>query len=123
MDGALTDAETGCLDLKKEALDARRLASYFLSGLSAISLSISSLYSTKGRAPTIILTRLTRVPSLTPSSRVGVPVIPELLAFGDAALDFSRVFAAQQAFLEGFSLEPDRLCVRHQGIGCPCYPG
>jgi len=30
----------------------------------------------------------------------------ELLAFGDAALDRSRVFAALRAFLEGFSLIP-----------------
>lgn len=39
-------------------------------------LSISSLNSANGWAPTIFLASLTPLPSLTPSSRVGVPVIP-----------------------------------------------
>jgi hypothetical protein len=82
---------------------------YFLSSVSA-----SSLHSANGWAPTIILTSLTLLPSLTPSSRVGVPVIPSYLAYGDAAPDPFGVLAALEAFLEGFDPESDGLGVLRQ---------
>ena len=87
------------------ALGAWRRAT-FCRAFAARSLSISSLHSANGWAPTIILTSLTLLPSLTPSSRVGVPVIPSYWPTAMPLLTLSAYLPLSRHFLKGSTLSP-----------------
>lgn len=106
MDGALTDGEMGCrrLEEEKAATGGLGCASLLVLRLFRQQFVDLLLKERERQCPHHHLDLLDLVARTAPEQQGRGSGDPELLAFGDATLDLLRVFAALQAFLEGFSL-------------------
>ncbi len=96
---------------------------YFLSGVSASSLSISSLIQRERLGAHHHSDQIDTGAVTDPEQQGRRAGDPERLAYGDAAPDPFGVLAAVEAFLEGFDLESDGLGVRQPASPAPAPAG